>query len=183
MAAFDLAVAAILALSVLFAVLRGFVRSAISLGAWVIALVLALRLGSVVAEAFTAMQLPAPAPQVLGFALVFLAVVIGGALVGTVLAKLLQAVGLGAVDRMLGALFGLARGLLLVLAGVLLAGLTAIPRQDWWQNSILAPRFADAALALRPYLPADWASRLDYSAAGGKPAAPGSAADPRGQRT
>ncbi|MBK7744794.1 MAG: CvpA family protein [Betaproteobacteria bacterium] len=93
MAAFDLAVAAILALSVLFAVLRGFVRSAISLGAWVIALVLALRLGSVVAEAFTAMQLPAPAPQVLGFVLVFLAVVIGGALLGTVLAKLLQAVG------------------------------------------------------------------------------------------
>ncbi|MBK7744793.1 MAG: CvpA family protein [Betaproteobacteria bacterium] len=79
---------------------------------------------------------------------------------------------------MLGALFGLARGLLLVLAGVLLAGLTAIPRQDWWQNSILAPRFADAALALRPYLPADWAARLDYSAAGGKPAAPGSAGRP-----
>ena len=68
-------------------------------------------------------------------------------------------------------------------AGVLLAGLTTIPRQDWWQNSILAPRFADAALELRPYLPADWAARLDYSAAGSKPAAPGNAVEPRGQRT
>jgi hypothetical protein len=129
------------------------------------------------------MQLPAPAPQVLGFALVFLAVVIGGALIGTVLAKLLQAVGLRrrrsnagrAVRPRPRTAAGAGRRAARGTDGDPAAGLVAE------FNSRAA--FADAALALRPYLPADWASRLDYSAAGGKPAAPGSAVEPRGQRT
>lgn len=183
MMVFDLSVVAIVGLSLVLAGHRGFVRSAISLVAWLIALVLALRVGPAVAAVLAGMQLPAPAPQILGFGLVFLGIVIGGALVGTALAKLLHAVGLGVVDRLLGALFGFGRGLLLVLAGVLLAGLTSMPRQDWWQNSTLAPWFAEAVLALRPYLPAGWVDGLDYSAAGRKPAAPGSAVEPRRQRT
>jgi membrane protein required for colicin V production len=183
MTALDLAVAVIVALSVLFAALRGFVRSAVSLAAWFVALVLAVRLGPAVATVLTDLQLPAPAPQALGFGLVFLGVLIGGSLLGMLLARLLQAVGLGPLDRLLGAVFGFGRGLLVVLAGVLVAGLTAIPRQDWWQNSFLAPRFADVVLSLRSHLPADWADRLDYSAAGRKPAAPANAVEPRGQRT
>ena len=62
------------------------------------------------------------------------------------------------------------------------AGVTDVPKQDWWQNSILAPHFAAAALSLRPYLPRDWADRLDYSAAGSLPTAPGPAAEPGVQR-
>jgi membrane protein required for colicin V production len=181
--AFDLSVVAIIALSLVLAGFRGFVRSAISLVAWLIALVLALRFGPAVAAALAGLQLPAPAPQVIGFALVFLGIIIVGALAGSALAKLLHAVGLGVVDRVLGGLFGFGRGLLLVLAGVLVAGLTSVPRQDWWQNSILAPRFAEAVLSLGHYLPAGWVDHLDYSAAGRKPAAPGSAVDPRRQRT
>jgi hypothetical protein len=76
---------------------------------------------------------------------------------------------------------GLARGVLLVLAATLVAGITAIPREVWWQNSFFAPHFAAAALSLRPVLPPSWADHLDFSAAGSPPAAPGPAAGPGGQ--
>jgi membrane protein required for colicin V production len=183
MTAFDWAVVAVIGGSILLAALRGFVRSAVSLGAWVAALVLALQLGPALAGHLAGLSLPSLASQALGFALVFLGVVVAGALVGIVLARALRAVGLGAVDRLFGALFGLGRGLLVVLAGVLLAGFTAIPRHDWWQNSVLAAHFTEAVLAVRPYLPAEWAARLDYSAPGSPGAPPGRAFEPRGSRS
>jgi membrane protein required for colicin V production len=180
MTAFDLAVVAVIGGSTLLAALRGFVRSAVSLGAWVAALALALQFGPALAGHAAGLSLPSPASQALGFALVFLGVVVAGALAGMLLARLLRAVGLGTVDRLFGSLFGLGRGILVVLAGVLVAGFTAIPRHDWWQNSVLASHFAEAVLAVRPYLPADWAARLDYSAPGSLGAPPGRAFEPRG---
>jgi membrane protein required for colicin V production len=182
MTVFDLAVLGAIGVSALVALVRGFVRSVISLVAWVVALVLALQWGPVVAGVVPPSLMPAPAAQVLGFSLVFLAIVIAGALIGMLLARVLHAVGLGAVDSLLGALFGLGRGLVVVLVGVLLAGLTALPRQDWWQNSRLAEPLVGCVLSLSPYLPEGWAERLDFSASGKRPV-PGTPAESRTQRT
>jgi membrane protein required for colicin V production len=77
-----------------------------------------------------------------------------------------RAVGLGFVDRLLGAAFGVARGLVAVVAFALIAGVTSLPKHEWWQNSILGRPLATAALALQPYLPRAWARRLDFSPAG-----------------
>jgi len=66
------------------------------------------------------------------------------------------------VDRMLGALFGIARGLLIVLAAALLAGLTNAPRQPFWRDSASGPLLAQAAQALKPLLPQTFAERLRY---------------------
>ena len=62
----------------------------------------------------------------------------------------------------LGAMFGVARGALLVLVFVLAAGFSALPERDWWQNSLFAPAFESAALSLRPWLPSAWAHKLAY---------------------
>jgi membrane protein required for colicin V production len=67
---------------------------------------------------------------------------------------------------MLGAVFGAARGIAVVVLFALVAGATTLPKQDWWQNSMLGRSLAEAALALRPYLPRAWAERLDFSAPG-----------------
>lgn len=181
MTAFDLVVLTVIGLSTTIALVRGFVRSLVSLVAWLIALVLGLKWGPAVAALVPGSTIPPPAAQVIGFAAVFIVVVIAGALAGTLMARLLHAVGLGIVDRRLGAVFGLGRGLLLVAIGVLLAGLTTLPRQDWWQNSLLADPLVRIVLSLAAELPAGWAERLDYSAAGILPV-PGRAADPRSQR-
>jgi len=58
------------------------------------------------------------------------------------------------------------RGGLVVLVFVLVAGLTTLPRQDWWQNAALAPALAVAATTAAPWLPEAWAQRLDYSKEG-----------------
>ena len=86
-----------------------------------------------------------------------------GALIAWPLGGFMRKVGLGFVDRFLGAVFGVVRGAVLVLALVLIAGLTAFPRQDWWQNSLLAPELAGLALSLKPWLPPEWSERLDFS--------------------
>jgi len=59
-----------------------------------------------------------------------------------------------------------ARGLLAVVAFALIAGVTALPKRDWWQNAALGPTLSEVALSLKPYLPRAWAERLDFSAAG-----------------
>jgi len=176
MTGFDLAVIAVVALSTLLAFLRGVVRELIALATWVAAVILALAFGDPVAAALPGVVANPVARQVLAYALVLVAVLVAGAAVAYLLSRLIRAAGLGFVDRFLGAFFGVARGLAMVVLFVLVAGVTALPRNDWWQNASLVPALVTAALALRPWLPEAWAGRLDYSRAGGKPARPGAAA-------
>jgi len=79
-----------------------------------------------------------------------------------VLSKLVSAVGLGGIDRMFGAAFGAARGLLILVAAALLAGLTSAPRQSWWRESASGPLLTQVAVTLKPWLPQTLAERLRY---------------------
>src|SRR5690349_2368320 len=84
-----------------------------------------------------------------------------GALVAWPLTKAVRAAGLGFVDRFLGSIFGLIRGVLLMVAFVFVAGLTPLPRMPWWQSAALVPPLVACVYALRPHLPAQIAGRLD----------------------
>lgn len=172
MTALDFAVLAIVALSTLFAFVRGVVRELLAIVSWIAGVVAALAFGDEVAAILPGMEGSPAARQVVAFALIFVGVLVLGALVAFLLSKLVHAVGLGFVDRFLGAVFGLARGVLVVLILVLVAGLTTLPRHEWWQNATLGPPLTAAALSLRQWLPPAWAERLDYSATGRKPGAP-----------
>ena len=163
---FDLALLAVVALSTLFAVARGVVRELIAIATWVAGFVLALHYAGAVAGWFARLDVTPVAKYVLGFALVLIAVLVAGALVATMLSGVVRAIGLGFVDRLLGAVFGLARGLVVVVVFALIAGVTTLPGRDWWQNSVLGEPLALAALSLKPYLPRAWAERLDFSGAG-----------------
>jgi membrane protein required for colicin V production len=163
---FDLALIAIVALSTLFAFARGIVRELIALVTWVVALVAAFVYAGTVANWLSALEMSAAAKHVLAFALILIAVLVGGAFLARTLSGAVKAIGLGFVDRLLGAVFGMARGVAVVVLFALGAGLTALPKQDWWQNALLGRPLAEAALALRPWLPRAWAERLDFSAPG-----------------
>jgi membrane protein required for colicin V production len=160
--AFDVAVVAVIALSVLFGYLRGIVRSLIGLAAWVLGFVLAIGFAPAIATVLPAFPEAPLLPQALAFVLVFVLAIVAGALVAWPLHSVIHKAGLGFVDRGLGGLFGMARGAVLVLAFVLVAGLSALPSRDWWQNSSFASPFEEAALSLRPWLPPQWAQRLAY---------------------
>ena len=170
MSGLDIAVVVAIALSTLLGFLRGIVRSLVGLAAWVGGFVLAIGATPSLARLLPAFPDAPLVPQAIAFVLVFVLAIVAGALVAWPLRSVIHMAGLGFVDRGLGGVFGLARGAVLVLAFVLVAGLSALPARDWWQNSLFAPPFEAAALSLRPWLPPQWAERLDYR---GRPEAPG----------
>ena len=172
MTALDFGVLIVVGLSTLFAFVRGVIREVIALAAWVVGLFAAVTftpsLGDWLPESFGGPALR----YVIAFVLILVAALLAGSFIAWPIAKAVRAAGLGFVDRFLGSIFGLARGLLLVIALVLLAGLTGLPRSSWWQDSVLAPPLVAAALGLSAYLPRAWADALDYSS-GGRKAKPG----------
>ncbi|GAB1232490.1 CvpA family protein [Ferrigenium sp. UT4] len=153
MTIFDLAVVAIIILSALLGWWRGFMYELFSLLGWVAAYV--------VARTFSAQVTPY-IPQAIGadsirsataFALVFIVVLIVGAVFAWFLSKLAKFAGLGGMDGKFGAMFGAMRGILVVLALVWLAGLTQIPQQAWWKNAWTSKPLQQAALYAKDFVP------------------------------
>ena len=163
---FDFALIAIVALSALFAFARGIVRELIALATWVAALAAAFVYSGPLSALFSRLDMSVAAKHVVAFALILIAILVAGGLVARMLSGTVKAIGLGFVDRLLGAAFGVARGLAVVVLFALVAGLTTLPKEDWWQNSMFGRSLAEAALGLKPYLPREWAEHLDFSAPG-----------------
>jgi membrane protein required for colicin V production len=159
---FDYAVLAIVAASVLLGAWRGLVSEVLALAAWVAALLTARELAPGMAPVFSD-WLKEPALQyAAAFAVIVVAVLVTVALTRLALSRLLRAIGLGPLDRFLGAVFGVARGVLVVLLCVLVGGLTMLPQQAWWRQAWLAPPLETAVLASKPWLPAAVAKRIRY---------------------
>jgi membrane protein required for colicin V production len=164
--ALDWGVLAVIALSTLFAFIRGFTRELIALLAWIFGVIAAIVFSPLVASWLPDFGAHEAVRYILAFGLILLLALFLGALVAWPLGSVIRKSGLGFVDRFMGADFVIARGALLVLGFVLVAGLTTLPRQDWWQNAALAPALAAAAMAASPWLPEAWAQKLDYSREG-----------------
>ncbi len=162
MTAFDYAVLAIVAASVLLGLWRGVVSELLALVAWVAAFFAARHFGAE-AGGLLGHWIPDPAMAgAAGFAAVVVAVLVIFGLGRLVVSLMLRAVGLGLVDRMLGSVFGVLRGLVIVLVAVLLGGLTTWPQKPWWRDATFAPPLETAVIAAKPWLPADVAKRIRY---------------------
>jgi membrane protein required for colicin V production len=171
MTPFDWILLGVIALSTLFAFFRGVIRELIAIVAWIAGIVGAIVFTPVVAEWLPQMSSHPTLRYIVAFALIIIVALVLGALIAWPLTRAVRAAGLGFVDRFLGALFGLARGLIAVLAFALVAGLTTIPRSDWWHNSALAPVLVTGVMLLSPHLPPAWTAHLDYSRDGHKTSA------------
>jgi membrane protein required for colicin V production len=158
---FDYAVLTVLGFSLLVGVLRGLVKELVMLSGWVAAFVLATLLGSQVAR-YMPQSLGPVLAQMLAYVAVFAGALIIAAFVGLLLSTLAKSAGLGWVDRSLGACFGVARGLLVVLALVVLGGLTPLPQETFWKSAVLSGPFETAAVMLRPFLPDEMSRRIRY---------------------
>ena len=162
MTVFDYVALAVVAASVLLGAWRGIVSEALALAAWVAAFFAGRAFASDIAPLFSG-WIKEPALQyVAGFAVVAVVVLVIVALLRFALSRLLRAIGLGPLDRFLGSVFGIARGILVILAAVLIGGLTALPQQTWWREAWLAPPLETAVLAIKPWLPPAVAKRIKY---------------------
>lgn len=156
----DYCILATLGLSVLMGLWRGLIGEVLALVVWVVAVWVAWKFGPPVAAQFTAIDLPS-ARLLLGYVLCFIAVLIGGAIVSFLMRKLINSSGLSGTDRLLGMVFGLARGLVLVTLVVLMLGFTAFPRDAWWHQSQLLPNFQQGAQWASAHLPPEVTKYLD----------------------
>jgi membrane protein required for colicin V production len=151
---------AVLLVSLLVGAWRGLVVEVISLVAWVAAFILAQWFAPDAANFLPMAGASQAARYAAGFVVVFVATLFAGALIGFVLSKLLSAVGLGAINRLLGALFGVLRGAVLVLAATVVVGMTPWKSSDTWQASV-GVRWASAVLAIcKPVLPQEFGKYL-----------------------
>lgn len=171
MTTFDWVVVCIVGLSTLFAFFRGVIRELVALIAWVVGLVCALLFMPVVGAALPDVFGHPAIRYVIAFALILFAALLIGALVAWPMSRAVRAAGLGFVDRFLGSIFGLVRGVALMLAFVFVAGLTPLPQTSWWQRAALVPPLVAGVYAMRSHLPPEIASRLDYSPHGIAPSA------------
>jgi membrane protein required for colicin V production len=89
----------------------------------------------------------------LAFAAVMVGVVIVAGVLGALVTRVVAASGLNGVDRSLGLMFGFARGVAMVLVLVALAGLTELPKKEFWRDALLRPYAVDGVHKLKPFLP------------------------------
>jgi membrane protein required for colicin V production len=161
----DYAILAIIGISALISVFRGLIREVLSLVAWACALFVAQTFMHEVSGLFAAhVDLPS-ARLILAFGSLFVGTLLVAALVNLLVGKLITETGLTGTDRMLGVFFGIGRGVLIVAILVLVAGLTPMPQDPWWQGSVMLPRFQSLAMWMRGYLPAEAAAYFEFGAA------------------
>lgn len=159
----DFALLLVLAVSMGVGLWRGFVVEVLSLTVWVAAFWLAMAFGADVAAWLTAIE-QVPARLFLGYAGVFIAVLIVGGLVTWAIGKVIANTGLSSTDRVLGLGFGLLRGLVLACVAVLLLGFTPMPQEAWWRESRLIPGVQRGAEWMMTFLPPAAAGQIQFGA-------------------
>ena len=163
MSATDWVLLAIVVVSALFGLMRGFVGVAASLVAWVLAGWAAFHFGGGVALVLARDGQPSAGQLFAGHALSFLGVLLVVGVVGWLVRQAVHSVGLSGLDRVLGLALGTVRGGFVASALVLLLGLTSLPRDPAWQRSQVVPVFVPGAQWLRAWLP-EWVAReVDFS--------------------
>ncbi|WP_296661947.1 CvpA family protein [Paraburkholderia sp.] len=152
--AFDYAVMAVIGVSALRGAWRGFIGEIFGLIGWIVAFLVACRYVEHVVPWMPAHWPGGAVTQwLIAFALIVIAVVFAAGVVNALLGRLVQVTGLSGVDRSLGLMFGLVRGVVLVLILVVLGGLTELPQQDFWRDALLRRYAEQGVRELKPLLP------------------------------
>ncbi len=138
MAIVDIIVLSVIGLSCLFGGFRGLMKEALSLAFWIGAAVLASVFSDEAAGYLTGTIDNPVMRRIAAFVLIFVVTVFTGGIISNLLSKLMSAAGLGGVDRMLGALFGIIRGIVIVTVVVMLTAQLDSTREAYGQ-SILMP--------------------------------------------
>ena len=160
MAALDWVFLTVLAASLLIGAWRGLVFELLSLAGWVVAFFAAQWFADAAGAWLPMGEADAAWRHVAGFVVVFVAAVFACGLLAWLLKKLVDAVGLRPADRALGALFGVLRGGLGLLAVAAVAAWTPLHEADWWQQSQVAPWMVQMLQGLRPALPEEFGRHL-----------------------
>ncbi len=162
MTVFDYTVLIIIGLSVVFSVMRGLVKEVLGILGWVAA----FYIGRTYTEQLLPMMpadIPSDSLKVLAaFLVLFLATLLVASLLAIAVSAIFKKIGLGWLNRVLGALFGFLKGILIVCILVFLAGLTELPKDSRWKNAMFSAPIEALVLSMLPWLPQDLAKHVKY---------------------
>ncbi|MEQ1536527.1 MAG: CvpA family protein [Burkholderiaceae bacterium] len=156
----DWALIGILVLSFVVGAWRGLVFEVLSVFVWIAAFVLAQWFAPEVAAKLPMTGTAQSLRYAAGFVLVFIGTAFVAGLIVQLIKKMVAAVGLRPVDRSLGAIFGLLRGAILLLAVAVVMNMTALKSQADWQASQGATMLTELLSKLKPLLPQDFGKYL-----------------------
>lgn len=160
MAALDWIFVVVLLASMLIGAWRGLVFEVLSLLGWVVSFFAAQWFADDMAALLPMGEAAGSLRYAAGFAVVFVASVFACGFITWLAKKMVEAIGLRPADRTLGAVFGVLRGLVLLLAVAVVAGLTPMHEAAWWQESQGAPVLAEVLKGLKPALPEEFGRHL-----------------------
>jgi len=162
MTSFDYLVLAIIGISIILSVMRGLLKEALSIIGWVAAFFVAKTYASQVMPMMPE-AIPTESLRILAaFLVLFLATLLVSSLLGIAISTLFKRIGLGWLNRLLGAVFGLVRGVLIVCILVFLAGLTDAPKDERWRNAMFSAPIEALVSSLLPWMPISIAKYIKY---------------------
>ncbi len=148
----DYSIIGIILISAVIGLFRGFIKESFSLAIWAVAIWIGLTFSRSFSVFIDFIKSPS-ARIIVAFVILFIITLILGALISYLLGELVKKTGLSGSDRFAGMIFGIARGLIVVSIIVMLAGLTPLPEDPWWKESVLIPPFQSLAVWLRDLMP------------------------------
>ena len=158
----DYAILAVIFISLVVGVFRGFLREVISLVTWFLAFFAALRFAPVVAGLFDHAISNSMGRYIVSSVIIFLIIMILGIMINKLSQGLLTITGLGFFNRVLGFIFGSARGVLLVVIALLIIGLTPFQKENWYQHSSLTPHLQPWVQYFNQYVPKEFQSATTW---------------------
>ncbi|WP_018149925.1 CvpA family protein [Leeia oryzae] len=162
MTGFDYLALGIVSVSVVLGVIRGLVKEVLSLLTWVAAYALAQAFYLDVIPWLPAEIPGQPLKVLVAFVLLMLAGWLLMSFVTIAIGELVKLSGLGVVDRALGILFGLIRGVLILCLLVIMAGLTKLPQSSFWREAAFSAPLEVIVADIKPWLPAHLGALVKY---------------------
>jgi membrane protein required for colicin V production len=162
MTSFDYVALAIIGLSIILSVMRGFFREALAILGWIAAFVTAKTYANQILPMMPE-DIPTESLRILAaFLVLFFATLLVATLLAIALSSIFKKMGLGWLNRLLGAFFGLARGILIVCIVVFLAGLTELPNDARWRNAMFSAPLEALVISMLPWVPISIAKHVKY---------------------
>ena len=141
MTVIDWVILAVVVVSCLISLKRGFVKEALSLASWIAAFVIARLFSGNLATLLDGMVETNSLRWIIAFVILFAGTVTIGAMVNHLVVEMVRMTGLSGTDRVFGMVFGLIRGLLVLVAIVYGLQFTMVPQDAWWNDSVFIPHF------------------------------------------
>lgn len=162
MTSFDYVVLTIVGFSIILSVMRGFLREVLAILGWIAAFLVAKTYTNQLMPMMP-IDIPTESLRILAaFLVLFFATLLVASLLAIALSSIFKRMGMGWLNRLLGAFFGLARGVLIVCIVVFLAGLTELPNDARWRNAMFSAPLEALVISMLPWMPISIAKHVEY---------------------